>query len=91
MNIKVNSDISYLGRDIRRWCRDNEFNVMAHDVYVRYYGEGVSYQPSDKVYYFVDYCSESESYRECGSLNMAGCRLRRDLEKSPRRYKSHCQ
>ena len=91
MNIEVNSEISYLGRDIRKWCVSSKSDEIAYDCYLRYYGECVSYQPSDKVYYFVDYCSESESLKECGSLNMSGCRLRRDLDKSPRRYKSQCQ
>lgn len=35
----------------------------------------------------VDYVSAVESYKECGSLNMCGCHLHRDLEKSPRKEK----
>lgn len=83
--IKVNSDKSYLGKEIREWCIKNPEDDMARDIMNKYYSEYVEFKPSDKVYYFVDYVSVTESYKECGSLNMYGCSLHRDLEKSPRK------
>lgn len=46
----------------------------------KYYSDEVKYKPNDKVYYFVEYMSMSESYKECGSLNMCGCHLIRDIK-----------
>ena len=83
--IKVNSDESYLGKDIREWCMNNTEDSNAIEIRDKYYSDGVEFKPSDKVYYFVDYMSASQSYKECGSLNMYGCRLNRDLDKSPRK------
>ena len=83
--IEINSDKSYLGKEIREWCIKNPENDMARDIMNKYYSEYVEFKPSDKVYYFVDYVSVTESYKECGSLNMYGCNLYRDLEKSPRK------
>lgn len=82
--VKVNSNESYLGNDIRNWCMGSE-DPMAIEIREKYYSKSVKFKPSDKVYYFVDYTSASESYRECRSLSMYGCRLNRDLEKSPRK------
>ena len=83
--VEVNSEKSYLGREIREWCLSNTENEAALEIARNYYSDEVEFKPSDKVYYFVEYVSPSESYRECGSLNMYGCHLQRDLEKSPRK------
>lgn len=83
--VKVNSEESYLGKDIRMWCMNNTEDSSAAEIKEKYYSDEVEFKPSDKVYYFVDYMSASQSYKECGSLNMYGCRLSRDLEKSPRK------
>lgn len=82
--IEVNSDISYLGRDIREWCMSSD-DIEAEDIKRKYYSDEVEFKPSDKVYYFVEYMSQSEAAREHRSLFAAGGHLRRDLEKSPRR------
>jgi hypothetical protein len=83
--VEVNSEKSYLGREIREWCLSNTTDEAASEIARKYYSDEVEFKPSDRVYYFVEYVSPSESYRECGSLNMYGCRLQRDLEKSPRK------
>jgi len=85
--IKVNSDESYLGKDIREWCMNKTEDSNAIEIREKYYSDEVKFKPSDKVYYFVDYISASQSYKECGSLNMYGYRLTRDLDKSPRKPK----
>lgn len=85
MKIEVNSENSFLGRDIRMWCENATDDSIASEIRQKYYSDEVEFKPSDKVYYFVDYMSASESCKECGSLNMMGCNLHRDLEKSPRK------
>ena len=84
--VEVNSNESYLGKDIREWCMNTE-DSNAMEIRYKYYSDEVEFKPSDKVYYFVDYMSARQSYKECGSLNMYGCRLTRDLEKSPRKIR----
>ena len=85
--IEVNNfEKSYSGKEIREWCMNNSNDPYAADIKQRYYADEVEYKPSDRVYYFVEYMSASESYKECGSLNMYGCRLHRDTEKSPRKH-----
>lgn len=85
MNIEVNSERSYLGKDIKSWCMADTEDANALEIKRKYYSDEVEFKPSDKVYYFVDYVSTAESYKECGNLNMWGCHLHRDLEKSPRK------
>lgn len=85
--VEVNSNESYLGKEIREWCMNNTEDSNAMEIRDKYYSDEVEFKPSDKVYYFVDYMSASQSYKECGSLNMYGCRLNRDLEKSPRKVR----
>lgn len=85
--VEVNSNESYLGKEIREWCMNNIEDSNAMEIRDKYYSDEVEFKPSDKVYYFVDYMSASQSYKECGSLNMCGCRLNRDLEKSPRKVR----
>ena len=86
--IEINSDVSYLGKDIREWADKNKGNVLesdaANEIWGKYYVDDVEFKPSDKVYYFVEYLSLEQSYKKCGSSNMWGHRLIRDLEKSPR-------
>ena len=84
MNIEINSENSFLGKDIRNWCFNSD-SVEAYEIRENYYSDNVKYKPNDRVYYFVEYVTTAESYRACGSLNMAGGRLTRDTEKSPRR------
>lgn len=83
--IEVNSNNSYLGKDIREWAMSDTEDANALEIKRKYFSDEVKFKPSDKVYYFVDYISTSQSYKECGSLNMWGCHLYRDLEKSPRK------
>lgn len=87
MNIEVNSEKSYLGKDIKAWCMSETEDANALEIKRKYYSDDVESKPSDKVYYFVEYMSISESYKECGSLNMWGCHLIRDLEKSPKKIR----
>lgn len=87
MNIEVNSERSYLGKDIKAWCMSETEDANALEIKRKYYSNDVEFKPSNKVYYFVEYMSISESYKECGSLNMWGWRLIRDLEKSPRKVR----
>lgn len=87
MNIEVNSERSYLGKDIKAWCMSETEDANALEIKRKYYSDDVEFKPSNKVYYFVEYMSTSESYKECGSLNMWGCHLIRDLEKSPRKVR----
>lgn len=87
MDIKVNSNISFLGKDIKAWCMRETENANAIEIRRKYFSDDVKFKPSDKVYYFVDYVSVMESYKECGSLNMHGCHLYRDLGKSPRKVR----
>lgn len=87
MNIEVNSERSYLGKDIKAWCMSETEDANALEIKQKYYSNDVEFKPSDKVYYFVEYMSTSESYKECGSLNMWECHLIRDLEKSPRKVR----
>ena len=83
--IKVNSEISYLGKEIREWSTNNPQDPHALEVREKYYSDQVEFKPSDQVYYFIYHMSAVQSYKECGSLNMMGCSLHRDLEKSPRK------
>lgn len=84
--IEVNNfEKSYTGKEIREWCMNNPDDRYASDIKQRYYSDEVEYKPSDRVYYRIEYMSASQSYKECGSLNMAGCRLYRDTERSPRK------
>lgn len=85
MDIKINSETSYLGKDIKAWAMSETENANALEIRRKYYSDEVKFKPSNKVYYFVDYVSTAASYKECGSLNMWGCHLHRDLEKSPRK------
>lgn len=85
--IKVNSDESYLGKDIKDWCMNNTNDPSAIEIRDKYYSDKVDFKPSDKVYYFIDYMSATQSYKECGSLNMMGHRLIRDSRKSPRKIR----
>ena len=85
--IEVNSDKSYLGKEIREWCNNNPEDYIAQEIMNKYYSDEVKFKPSDRIYYFVEYVSASESYKECGNLNMYGCSLYRDLEKSPRKVR----
>lgn len=85
--IEVNSDKSFLGKEIKEFCVQNPENPITQTITEKYYADEVEFKPNDKVYYFVDYVSAAESYKECGSLNMYGCSLHRDLEKSPRNKK----
>lgn len=81
--IEADNDISYIGKDIRRWCRENSSKEQsAKEIYNKYYAEG--YTPNDEVYYFLEYVSLRDSYKECGSSKMYGYRLVRDIEKSPK-------
>lgn len=90
--IEINSEKSYLGREIKEWCLNNTEDEAAIEIARNYYSDEVEFKPSDKVYYFVEYVSASESYKESGSLNMYGCHLQRDLEKSPRKkYRWLCK
>ena len=83
IEVKVNSDESYLGKDIREWCMNSD-DYNAISVVDNYY-TNAKYEPKDDVYYFVDYTSSSESYKICGDpIKLWGCKLRRDLKKSPR-------
>lgn len=81
MNIEVNSERSYLGKDIKTWCMSETEDANALEIKRKYYSDDTKFKPSDKVYYFVDYLSTAESYKNCGNLNMWGCHLYRDLEK----------
>jgi len=83
--VEVNSNKSYLGKEIREWCLADTEDANTLEIRRKYYSDEVEFKPSDKVYYFVEYISTAESYKECGSLNMWGCHLHRDLEKSPRK------
>ena len=83
MDVKVNSERSYLEKTLKHEIED----AHALEIKRKYYSDDVEFKPSDRVYYFVDYVSAVESYKECGSLNMCGCHLHRDLEKSPRKEK----
>lgn len=83
--IKINGDESYLGKVIREWCEQNKQDPYASEVYRKYYADDVEYKPADNVFYFVEYTSTLQSYRDCGSSKKAGCMLSRDLDKSPRK------
>lgn len=85
--LEINCNQSYSGKEIREWCNDNPDDEMSKLIVSKYYADYVEYKPRDNVYYFIDYCTATESYKECGSLNMYGCRLIRDLEKSPRKVR----
>ena len=85
--IEINSNKSYLGKEIREWVMQDTENAYALEIRRKYFSDEVEFKPNDKVYYFVDYISTSQSYKECGSLKMWGCHLYRDLEKSPRKQK----
>lgn len=85
--IEINSNKSYLGKEIREWAMQDTENAHALEIRRKYFSDEVEFKPNDRVYYFVDYTSTSQSYKECGSLNMWGCHLYRDLEKSPRKCK----
>lgn len=85
MNIEVNSERSYLGKDIKAWCMGETEDSYALDIREKYYSDEVEFKPSDRVYYYVYYTSTSQAYREYGNLNMWGTHLYRDLEKSPRK------
>ena len=83
--IEANNDKSYLGKEIREWCMNNPEDNMAQNIMNKYYSDHVEFKPSDKIYYFIDYISATQSFREYGSLYMYGYSLHRDLEKSPRK------
>jgi len=83
--ITVNSKESYLGKDIRKWCEDEQENIIALEVKWKYFSENTEYKPVDNVYYFVNRVDASESLSKCGSFAEQGSYLKRDLKKSPRR------
>ena len=85
--IEINSDVSYLGKDIKEWCMTSD-TLEAESIKENYYSDEVEFKPSDKVYYFVEYMSDSEAWREHKNLFASGGHLRRDLEKSPRRNRN---
>lgn len=62
MNIEVNSERSYLGKDIKAWCMSDTEDANALEIKRKYYADDIEFKPSDKVYYFVDYVSIAESY-----------------------------
>lgn len=71
--VVVNSGESYIGAEIRAWCKtskDRDAKVVAEKYYSR------TWQPSDQKFYFVEKEDEKAS----------GYRVRRDLIKSPRMY-----
>lgn len=71
--VEVNSGISYLGSEIRKWCQSDD----SHDAKVvaaKYYA-GVR-DPNDTVYYFVEKIDTKAS----------GYKVVRDTERSPRRF-----
>ena len=55
MKIKMNSNESYLGKDIRNWCAENlcKGSLWAVCIYNTYWSPEVEYHPNDNVYYFM--------------------------------------
>lgn len=80
----MNSNESYLGKDIRAWAEYGE-DWWARDVYEKYYSDGNKFTPNDKVFYYIDYVNWAEAKMVFGSSIKSGCALRRDLNKSPRK------
>lgn len=87
MAIKINTDKSYLGKDIREWLdNDHEtYNEIKDQIREKYYSDDVKYKPSDEVYYFIEHISLTDSICKVGSTRLAGSRLYRDEMKSPRK------
>ena len=54
MNIEVNSERSYLGKDIKAWCISETEDANALEIKQKYYSDDVEFKPSNKVYYFVE-------------------------------------
>lgn len=52
MDVKVNSERSYLGKDIKAWCMDEIEDAHALEIKRKYYSDDVEFKPSDRVYYF---------------------------------------
>lgn len=71
--VVVNSGESYIGSEIREWCRASE-DRAARIVWVKYYSGSI--QPNDKTFYFVEKKGEQ----------VFDYKVRRDLIKSPRMY-----
>ena len=55
MKIKMNSNESYLGKDVRNWCVENlhKVNIWSVCIYNTYWSPEVEYHPNDNVYYFM--------------------------------------
>lgn len=87
-DVQINNNISYQGKEIRKWCNDylHDIPAAAH-IYEKYYSDKAKFKPNDHVYYFIEYISSAESYKTCGNLKLEGYRLYRDLDKSPRKTK----
>lgn len=71
--VEVNSGISYLGSEIRKWCQSDD----GHDAKVvaaKYYAG--TREPNDTAYYFL----------EKAGTKASEYRVVRDIERSPRRF-----
>lgn len=80
--ITINSNESYLGKDIREWCEKN-----CPEIKDQYYSQNTKYRPNDDVYYFVNFISLRYPDGNLRVTQRTGFRLDRDLERSPRRIK----
>lgn len=80
MIIEINSDISYLGKDIKKWVLENaETDLVADDLKWSYFDENNDrkHEPNPNAYYFVSSCRD---YR-----GIPRRELFRDGDKSPRK------
>ena len=91
MEITINQGKSYLGKDIRKWldADPDTLNEIKEQLKEKYYSDDVKYKPSDKVYYFIEHISLTDSICQVGSTRLAGSRLYRDETKSPRKGDKH--
>ena len=86
VEIKVNSDESYLLKDILEWSKENYGKDNdATGIFDKYFSEGLKYDVSSEIYYFVEYMSMLESYKAHGRMSGWGYWLHVDTNKSPRK------
>lgn len=84
VNVTINSGESFLGADIKKWCKINKKNPIAREILNKYYADDRKFKPSQQAYYFIENISTGDAYKATGTTRSAGVKLIRDKEKSPK-------
>lgn len=84
VNVTINSNKSFLGADIKKWCKINKKNPIAREILNKYYADDRKFKPSQQAYYFIENISTGDTYKATGTTRGVGVKLIRDKEKSPK-------